>query len=139
MPVANFEELCKGFCAMAGCSVPDLSPDPNGEVAVEMEMSDVNVILAHGAATGPNRAVVTAVFGPLPQENELEACRVLMDLNMGLLTAGAVYGRDPVSGEVVLQDDVNFEDSSVLDVYQRVSRMIEAASNWRQHHFLPQR
>lgn len=136
MAVANFEEMCKGLCEVAGIAVPDLAPDEYGGVAIEVELHDVKVIVSHGPHTGPDRALAMAIFGQLPAGRELDACRTLLDINSQVLGLGFAFGRNPANGEIVLKQSYPFDQATAVDLYQRIVKMVEGVNGWRQHHFL---
>ena len=136
MTVANFVELCRGLCEVTGASAPDLAPDAGGGLALEIQLANVGVILAHEPSGHPNRAVATVTLGQLPQGRELDACRALMNINIHVLGGGSAFSRDPVTGDVVLRQIYHFGHATAVDLYLRIVAMAEAVSRWRQHHFL---
>ena len=136
MAIANFNELCKGLCEIARLAAPDLTPDEHGSVAIEAELNDVTVIVSHGPHTGPDHALLLAIFGQLPEGRELDACRTLLDINCQVHGLGFAFARNPANGDIVLKQNYPFDRASASDLYQRITQMVEGVNGWRQHHFL---
>jgi hypothetical protein len=136
MATANFEELCRGLCDVAGAEPPDLTPDALGNCAIEVEFNDVRVILVHRPQSGPGRAGMRVIFGPLPAGRELQACRALLDINAQTQNLGTTFGRNPATGEIVLKQEYVFADTTPVDLYGRIVSIVEGVRGWRQHHFI---
>lgn len=136
MAISSFEELCKGLCEVAGVTAPDMTPDPHGGIAVELEMTGVRVILAHDLKNQPDQALILAIFGPLPAGRELEACRALLNLNCQVHSLGYAFGRNPATGDIVLKQRCPLGETSSVDLYQRLVEMVQGIRGWRDHHFM---
>ena len=136
MTVANFADLCRDLCEVTGASAPDLAPDESGGLALEIQLTNVDVVLAHEPTSHPNRAVATVTLGQLPAGRELDACHALLNINIHVLGAGSAFSRDPVTGDVVLRHIYHFGHATAVDLYLRLMTMAEAVTRWRQHYFL---
>lgn len=137
MAIANFEELCKGMCEVAGVEAPELSADEQGVLAFTVQLHDVSVTVAHAQETSPGCAYVLIEFGEPPADRELAAWLALMDANFLMLGDNApTFSRNPANGQVILQYAYPFEQATALGLYQGILRMVEIAGQWRQDYFL---
>ena len=136
MAISSFEVLCSGLCEVAGLEVPDLTSTDGGDVAIEVELRGVRIVISHGQGTGPNQAFVAATFGFLPEGRGAEAARTLLKINCKVLPMGLAFARNPVTGEIVLKQAYAFHKATAVDLYQRILKMVEGIEGWREHFFL---
>jgi len=132
MSIANFEQLCLGICELAGFQPPRLLPDARGTTAFSVRLRGVPVTVLE---LGPGRegmAYLVADMGTLTADEAPAGWRALMDANSALPCADAPrFSRNPRTGEAVMQWACAMQDVTVVDVYQRISRMVDAALGWR--------
>jgi hypothetical protein len=138
MPIADFEQLCKGFCEIAGMQAPDLAPNDQGVWAATLHMRGVPVSVLQFDPNDPT-AYLIAEFGSLPEDQALPGWLALLDTNLSLAGKHAhapAFSRNPGTGEVLLQWGCPLADVTAVDVYQRVIAMVDLARHWRTSHFL---
>lgn len=136
MAVANFEELCKGLCEIAGAPAPDLTPDSGGALAIAVELRGVQFLVSHRSRLSEGPVLVRAAFGRLPVGNEQEACRTLLEINSQVHCMGYRFGRSPASGEIVLDQKIPLDQLTPVELYQRINSMVDGIHGWREHRFL---
>jgi hypothetical protein len=112
-----------GDMARAGC-------------ALAVSVGGVEIEIRH-ETTAPSDLLLTVPFGQLPQENRLEACRALMDVNTLLRwNKSCAFGRTPSTGDIVLQCSLPLHDVSADEVIASIVELADIAHGWRQHRFL---
>ena len=132
MAVANFEELCKGYCEIAGFPAPSLAPDAHGIEAFHLRLRDVAVTVGHEPAKALERAFVVIEFGPVPKDREEDAWPALLDANFLMLRDGMpIFSRNPVNGDVLLQMSCAFSRVTALELVQLVDAFVGVAIDWR--------
>lgn len=137
MKSTSFNQLCAALCQAAATTVPDLDPDAAGNTALAVTVDDVEFVLSHEPALAPMDALLAVTFGPLPSDNPLNVCRVLMDVNSLMLWNQACsFGRDPATRQIVLQYVYSLQDASGPDLYARIREVADIALGWRTHRFL---
>ncbi len=136
MAVANIEELCKGLCELAGVDAPDLVPDAENRVTIALELQDVKFIVEHAPRHRDDGLLIRAVLGPQAAGQTLEACSALLALNCQLHCLGYAFGRNPVTGEIVLDHETGFDQTSPVEMYQCIVSMAQGIHGWREHGFV---
>ena len=105
MKSLSFDELCQGIFDATGRPAPELASDNGGASVVVLSVDDVDVRLLHCPTEAAGCVFVLVHFGVPEPEHELGALIALMEVNFGLMTDenGASYGRNPISGELLMQ------------------------------------
>jgi len=132
---ASLEALCADLCHLVGVGPPDLARDGDGMLSIEVEIDEVQVVLSD-AGLPPDRVAFAVTFGPLPADRELDACRVLMDINARVLRSGSAFGLDPQTGTIQLSQVLAIGQGDAVAVHERIARLAGVARAWRGHHFL---
>lgn len=131
MPTANFEELCSGFCEIAGFPAPRLVADRKGRLAMSVRLRGVYVSAMQSGQS--DSAILVAELGAMPEAQALAGWLALMDANLFMMDVDAPrFSRHPRSGEVILQWNCPLWDVSPTEVYRRVTQMVEVALLWRE-------
>lgn len=137
MTIASFEELCNGFCSLAGMREVTFAPTDSGSLAATIHLRGIPVSVLQFVHDRPDAAFLVAEFGTMPQDRALEGWLGLMGANLAVVGEDTpVFSRNPQTGEVLLQWACTLSDLTVVDVYQRVSKMVELALQWRHDGFL---
>jgi hypothetical protein len=133
----DFMQLCAALCNATGMLTPDLTPDCNGNTALGITVSDVDVVLSHEPLIAPNHALLAVTFGAVPKSDALEVCRALMDVNSLMLWNHACsFGCDASASRVVLQYAFPLAGGSGEDLHARICELAAIAQDWRDHRFL---
>jgi len=134
MPLADFEQLCLGFCELAGLQPPALVPDMYGSVAFSARMRGVPITVLELEQTRGQLAFLVACMGPLSPagaDASAEGLR-LMDANSPLPVVDAPrFSRNPRTGEAMMQWPCRLQSVSSADVYRRVMLMTDVALGWQ--------
>ncbi len=137
MAIADFEQLCEGFCDIAAMTTPALVPDEHGALAFTLRLHEVAVTVMEFVRVRPGMAYLMAEFGPMPQERAQDGWRALLDINRRMAGSGcAAFSRHPPTGQVLMQASLALADATAVDVYQQVCKMVDAAVQWRESCFL---
>jgi hypothetical protein len=138
MTVANFDQLCKGVCEVAGCAMPDVAVSEHGAAAASVLLDGVEVTLGHDPLRGANMAFVITRFGPLPAGQALLASVALLQTNSAMLGNNSpCFGYDPLTHDVLLHHTCPFDTATPVSVHQSIVRFVAIAREWRTNHFLP--
>ena len=131
MAVSNFEELCKGYCEIAGVQAPELAEDTHGLTAFHHRIREVTVTVAkHRSAT--DAAFVIAEFGPVPQGHEAKIWNSLLTANHELVRQrSGGYSRNPGNHDVLFQFGFRLDTGSPLDLYRAIEQVVDEAGEWR--------
>ena len=133
----NFRELCVELYSAAASPLPDFDFDQPRTVSISVAVDGIEVVVRHQPARVPMDTQLSVAFGPLPRENPLAACRVLMDINSLMLwNRECSFARDPATGEIVLQYGYSLRDQAAPDLYASIRELADIANGWRQHSFL---
>ena len=131
MPFANFEELCNGFCEIAGFPAPHLEADNKGAQAMSVRLRGVYISAIQSNSS--DSAILVAEFGVMPAEQAVAGWLALMDANLFMMDVDAPrFCRNPRNGEVILQWTCPLLDVSPTEIYRRVTQMVEVALLWRE-------
>ena len=137
MTDSNFREVCTALCHAVAAPVPNLNPDATGNTAIAMTLDDIEIVVRHEPERAPADALLTIVFGPLPRDNTLAACRALMDVNSLMLWQRACsFGRNRATGEIVLEYAYPLEHACGGQLYACIRELADVALDWRKHRFL---
>jgi hypothetical protein len=132
-----FDELCTKLCKAAGTPVPELCPDSNGNTAIAVTVGDVDVIVAHEPRRAPASAFLSVNCGPVPAGDSVAAYRALMEVNSLMMwSRGCSFGRNPRTGEIVLQYAYPLQEASAAELYECIRTFADVAQSWRESHFL---
>ena len=132
MAVANFVELCGGYCEIENQQAPQLIPDERQFVAFTVYKGDVPVTVAHSRDVRPGHVFVVGNIGK-PDDEMLYALSLLMlsanffDLDKD----SGVIGRNAKTGEFVLQQALLLEDTDAFELRDRVEALVGAVRLWR--------
>lgn len=133
MAVANFEELCAGFCEIAGLKAPVLKPDHRGLLAFHTSLRDITVDFMHWPDLCSDKAFVLFDFGPIPEHVELKRLRALLRANfLPFQQTPAIYGCNPATGDVILQYGVSLFDASAHSLLELVENGVDRALRWKE-------
>ena len=123
----NFEELCRGYCDIAGAPRPRLRPDSQGRVAFFTQMRDVQ-ITALDLGCDPDSFILIAEFCTPPQEQAKAGWLALMDVNLFMMEGDAPRFRSNApNGEIILQWTCPLWGVSSGEMYRRVAQMVDMA------------
>ncbi len=137
MAVASFQVLCEGVCGLFGVAPPRLQADANGLTGFTLQVQDVDISVVEGPAGTTPAVLLLVEFGAPPAGRELQAWHTLLDANFLLLGAHApCFSRNPVTGDVVLQQASALQDVSCEALVERIRSIAEVAARWRQDPFL---
>lgn len=138
MPIASFDELCKGLCEIAGFPPPALmTPEEEGNLAFSMRLRGVVISALQPSRGRGGTALLIAQFGAMPPELEPAGWLGLLDANFFLMDEDAPrFSRNPKTGEIILQWNCPLGALSVTDAFLRASRMVDLARSWHSHHVL---
>jgi hypothetical protein len=137
MAIADFQELCKGICEVAGMQPPALAPSEQGTWSATVHMRDVEITVLQFGARAPGTAFLIAEFGELPEDRALAGWLALMNANLHMAGENApAYSRNPDTGKVLLHWACPYWSVTVVDVYQRIVAMVDLACKWREDYFL---
>jgi hypothetical protein len=137
MAIADFEELCKGVCEVGGAPAPELMPNERGTWSATVHLRGVEVTVMQFGTRAPGTAFLVAEFGELPQDHALAGWLALMNANLHMAAESApAFSRDPETGKVLLQWACPLWAATVVDVYQRISEMVDLACRWHEDYFL---
>lgn len=133
MAVANFEELCAGFCEIAGLKAPVLQPDASGLVAFHFRFRDVTVDVMHWPQRCAQSAYIAFAFGTLPADEQERAAHLelLMMANFVSWQPQGTFACNPASGEVMLQYSYPLSDATPHALLELVEHGTTLASDWR--------
>jgi hypothetical protein len=135
MAISNFGRLCAALCDINSIPAPDLDSDSSGHIALEVTVDGVPVVVRHEEGRGDSSARLSVVLGRVPPQEELAACRALMDLNgMMLWMSLASFGRDRQSGEFVLHCEYPMARASAFDLQTTIRDLADVARSWRSGH-----
>jgi hypothetical protein len=130
-------QLCAALCNATGMPPPDLTPDCNGNTALGITVSDVEIVLSHEPVIAPKEALLAVAFGAVPESEALDVCRALMDVNSLMLrNHGCSFGCDVLSSRIVLQYAYPLAGGSGEDLHARICELAAIAQDWRDHRFL---
>ena len=135
MAVASFEELCAGFCEIAGVSTPSLVGDAKGVIAFHVTWRDVTVDLIHCAKKCADHAFVLFEFGPCSQDDVSPSSSLQDLLHANFLQLQAhppVFSRNPATGDVLLQYVYPLFDASPNGLFDLIDKGVAMALRWRQ-------
>lgn len=131
MAVASFETLCTGLCDLAGGCILEIDVTDQGVSAFALKVDGVNVTLGHDPRRGAQHVFLMASFGPLPEGRELPACLRLLEMNCLMLTADSPsFGRDPLTGEILLQARYAFSELTPHRLYEDIAHFVSLAREW---------
>jgi hypothetical protein len=135
MAVANFEELCAGFCEIAGLKAPRLEPDSRGLLAFHVTLRGVTIDVMHQPARSASRFFVIFHLGRLAEKGLREAARLKTLLKANFLPdqqSLGVYGCNPGTGDILLQQDCSLLDASPHGLLELIEAGTALASQWQQ-------
>jgi hypothetical protein len=133
MAVANFEELCAGFCEIAGLDAPQLKSDQRGLVAFHTVFRGVTVDVMHWPDLCGDKAFVLFDFGPIPGHVEVKRLRALLRANfLPFQQTPGIYGCNPATGDVMLQYALPLFETTAHNLLELVEDGVERASRWRE-------
>ena len=134
MAVANFQELCAGFCEIAGLRAPLLVPDESGLVAFHFDFNGVTIDVMHWPQRCAHSAYVAFAFGALPADQGERAShmQLLMMANfVSFWQPQGTFACNPAGGAVVLQYSYSLADATPHALLELVEHGATLAQEWR--------
>ena len=135
MAVGSFNDLCAGFCELAGVPAPILKPDARGVIAFHVILRDVTVNIVHAPARCEDHAFILFEFGPFRGDHADPASDLggLLDANfLSMQPYPPVFSRNPVNGDALLQYVYPFFDATPTGLLELVELGVQKALSWRQ-------
>ena len=139
MAIASFQELCAGFCEIAGVPTPTLTADERGIAAFHVKLRDVTINLLHFPEKSAQHAFILFEYGPLPDDREKarEVMRALLDANYSSLQVYPPrFSLSPNASAAIMQYVYPFFDATPIGLFELVNKGVEQALQWRQSFFL---
>ncbi len=133
MAIASFEELCAGFCELAGVPAPQLKADAQGIIAFHVILRGVTVDMVHCPERCPSYAFILFEFGPFGHDGLGNSSQLgeLLDANFLTLQAyPPVFSRNPVNGEALLQYVYPFFEATPTGLLELVNSGVQKALRW---------
>ena len=140
MAVASFEELCAGFCEIAGVPTPALVANANGLIAFHMVLRDVTVNVIHSPEKCAGHAFILFDLGPVGQDDadSSRGLQTLLHANfLQLQVHPPMYSRNPKTGDVVLQFVYPFFEATPNGLFDLIDSGVNLALRWREHVLRP--
>lgn len=132
MAYPDVQALAGALCTLAGAPSIELSEDERGAQGFHLNIEGVVVNLSHVHAVDPDSVFVIACIGQPPPEHELLVWRALAEANFLLIGANSpVFSRDPVTGDVLLQQAVSLARVDAASLYGFIARLAAYAARWR--------
>jgi hypothetical protein len=134
MAVANVEELCAGFCEIAGIQAPVLKPDERGLIAFHVKYRGVTVDVMHCPQRCSDRAFIIIGFGTLSLDDDEDAgwSRAMLRANfVTLQQPQGVFACNPATDEFVLQYTYPLFEATPHALLELVEQGTTAALQWR--------
>lgn len=105
---------------------------------LELHLLEQTFCLSHSLAPELNDcAVLECRFGPLPQERRHEVMRRLLAINLHCAAVQPCgFGRDVVSGDILLSTPLNLEYATPDILAERIATRALLAAYWRKNFFL---
>ncbi|HVZ43673.1 MAG TPA: CesT family type III secretion system chaperone [Ramlibacter sp.] len=135
MAIANFEELCAGFCEVIGVAPPALKADANGLVAFHVIFRDMIVNLVHRPDVSPDHVFVVFEVGPLGEDRERASVQfqAFLEANFVLLQVNPpVFSRNPATGDAILQYVYSLFEASPSGLYELINKGIDTIVQCRE-------
>lgn len=128
MTVANFQDLCKGFCELARIEPPSLVPDDRGIACFTVLMDGIAVSLAIASSVSAETGHMLVNFGQIPSERRLANWRNLLEANLRMHgECACVFGRDDKTGDVVLTRPFALGHTTSAGMYEFSVRAVQLA------------
>lgn len=132
MSLLDFKDLCTSLCELVGAPAPDLAPDSNGTLAFTVTVDDVDTgVVLDDSGPEPGALLIT-VLGVPEGSSELQILRGLLDTNFIMSGVGAPsFVRNPLNGEIALNQPLLFSQVRAQDVYDKVLRATGTMARWK--------
>jgi hypothetical protein len=134
MAIANFEQLCAGFCEVVAVPPPALRTDNLGLTAFHVILRGETVNLVHRPKASADHVFVLFELGPLPDDatDPLGQITALLDANFALLQLNApMFSRNPQTGDVLLQYIYPLFEATPAGLYELIDLGIESVESLR--------
>lgn len=130
MAISEFEEVCTGFCELAGTPLPDLAQDGRGIHAFSVPVQGVDITVAYAPARHPG-----LVYSVLPLRGV--GMHGSADEHRGVLRANArgrnswapVFCRDAGTGRLALRQTHRLQDLTPMALHLRLAEAARVASD----------
>lgn len=134
MAVANFDELCAGFCEIAGVRAPVLQPDASGLAAFHFKFRGVTVDVMHWPHRCAHSAYIAFAFGALPPGDADRASHMellLMANFVSFWQPQGTFACNPATSNMVLQYTYSLADATAHALFELVEHGTALALEWR--------
>ncbi len=133
MAIGSFKDLCDGFCEVAGVPSPALEADSDGLIAFHVILRGVTINVVHSPQSSADHAFILVECGEPPQRDAQRPLQALLEANFfPLQVHPPTFGRNPVSGEAVLQFVYPFFEASPTGLFELIDKGIDIALRWQQ-------
>lgn len=131
-----YETLIADFCALTGVVDPtQIAALINGNA---VEIDGVDFSLAYSETEAPDRLMIFCDYGAIPQGEELEVYRALLEANLFTYSSdSAVFATIPGSNHVLCAHRFALNGLNAEALRGIVGFISERARDWRHTHFDP--
>ena len=127
---SSFVDLCNAFCEVAGLAAVPPERDEEGALAARFTLGDTDIEFMSESESAP-RFFSRVVFGPLPPGDESTQWDELLETNFLIFRpGGAAFGRDPWTGNAVLQQSWPAA-TAPQELLAVISQQCQTAYSWR--------
>jgi hypothetical protein len=134
MAVASFEDLCAGFCELAGVKPPVLSVSESGLIAFHVVLSGVTVNIVQRPEESNEHVFVLFELGPVGSDDSSPSLlQALLDANYAPLQVNPpVFSRNPINGNVALQLVYSLFEATPNDLRELIDTGTDRLAHWRE-------
>jgi hypothetical protein len=133
----NFLRLVAEICAELDLPPCDSDLKNDETLIMEMGLEGIGFSVVHTLTNHPERIMIEANFGPLPQERRTAVLYRMLHLNRELAEAGqAVFTLDGTSGNVIYTHAVQLADSTGKEVLGTMTDITWRGEHWKKTWFL---
>jgi len=131
MSKQKFIELASGFCEMARLPEPERLLQGDA-----IEVDGISFQLAYDEEEQPDHVVIYCDFGTPPEDQLLDAYRVLLEMNMSMYGGNAPAFMLAPSQRVALAYHYRLNEVMPQQLMYLISGLAVQAQDWRNHYFL---
>ena len=138
MTDTRFDSFCHRLCEALGLPMPERAGEDDALPALTLTIEGIEVGLVQASKADDEHAILLAEFGPLPEQEPLQACLVLLDTNFIMMSRQPpVFSRHPLNGSIFLHHGFRLADADPQAFEAQAREVVGAIQRWRAGEFLP--
>jgi hypothetical protein len=132
----RFARICSELPDHLGAPVSVAPPSLHETTIVDIELEDFRFTVIYSPVDSPSQIVTVCRLGPLPQSDQEQVLRRLLELSFFLAGTEAGVGMDPAGDDVLVTLHLPIGAVTVATLVQSLKAQAKLGVQWRENHFM---